>query len=410
MKKYILTFLIIISGLSAQSFRENIDQFKSNSFVRPASRDSIEILSFIEVPYSALQFVKKDNVFESGYEADIAIIDSKDEKMSSKLFSDKITVKKFGDTTSKIKRQILVNSFTLPTKNYIVKTTLKDLDIKLSAKKEQRIDLEDLNKRSSFQIYNPIFVKDQKGTWGLGENKFPTSSKRVIVENDLISFYQYAVLEPGAYTLTLSIMVDKKAQWTNIVDGVSSEGIVSHYIEVPLKDFDTRNMKLKVVLSQNNNTSSKSFPFKIKNPILFDGVDNIDKALDQMRYIMTTEEKKELRALKQSEKEKFFRKLWAKRDPVVKTKTNELLVEYYTRVAFAEENFSRGTSGGWKSDMGMIYILFGKPDDVVRSMNMQGSYNYETWSYFQIGEEFTFIDENGFGDYRLRQPRGAMSY
>ncbi len=129
-----------------------------------------------------------------------------------------------------------------------------------------------------------------------------------------------------------------------------------------------------------------------------------------MRYIMTTEEKKELRALKQSEKEKFFRKLWAKRDPVVKTKTNELLVEYYTRVAFAEENFSRGTSGGWKSDMGMIYILFGKPDDVVRSMNMQGSYNYETWSYFQIGEEFTFIDENGFGDYRLRQPRGAMSY
>ena len=54
--------------------------------------------------------------------------------------------------------------------------------------------------------------------------------------------------------------------------------------------------------------------------------------------------------------------------------------------------------------MGMVYILFGKPDDMVRSMNMQGSYNYETWYYFKINEEITFIDEYGFGDYRLRTP------
>ena len=138
--------------------------------------------------------------------------------------------------------------------------------------------------------------------------------------------------------------------------------------------------------------------------MIFDGIDNIDTALLQMSYILTSEEKKELKNLKQSEKEKFFRKVWAKRDPVVQTKINELMEEYYTRVSFAEENFSRGTSGGWKSDMGMVYILFGKPDDMVRSMNMQGSYNYETWYYFQINEEFTFIDEYGFGDYRLRTP------
>jgi len=163
-------------------------------------------------------------------------------------------------------------------------------------------------------------------------------------------------------------------------------------------------LKVKVVVSQNKNTSSKSFPFKIKNNALFDGIDNIDTALAQMSYILTSNEKKELKNLKQSEKEKFFRKVWAKRDPVVQTKVNELMEEYYTRVVFAEENFSRGVSVGWKSDMGMIYILLGKPDDMVRSMNMQGSYNYETWYYFQIGEEFTFIDEYGFGDYRLRTP------
>jgi GWxTD domain-containing protein len=138
--------------------------------------------------------------------------------------------------------------------------------------------------------------------------------------------------------------------------------------------------------------------------MLFDGIDNIDTALAQMSYILTSKEKKEIKNLKQSEKEKFFRTVWAKRDPIVKTKVNELMEEYYSRVAFTEENFSRGTSGGWKSDMGMVYILFGKPDDMTRSMNMQGSYNYEKWYYFQIGEEFTFIDDYGFGDYRLKTP------
>jgi GWxTD domain-containing protein len=88
----------------------------------------------------------------------------------------------------------------------------------------------------------------------------------------------------------------------------------------------------------------------------------------------------------------------------VTTKENELMTEYYRRVAFAEENFSRGTSGGWRSDMGMIYILFGRPDDISRSLNPQQSYNYETWYYYKINEEFSFVDDFGFGDYRLRSP------
>ena len=123
-----------------------------------------------------------------------------------------------------------------------------------------------------------------------------------------------------------------------------------------------------------------------------------------MNYILTTEERKELKNLKQSEKENFFKKSWARRDPKPETKINELMDEYYARVQFAEENFSRGSSGGWRSDMGMIFILFGKPDDIQRYSSMQSNYTYETWYYFSIGEEFAFVDDYGFGDYRLRRP------
>ena len=353
---------------------------------------------------NALQFLKKDGVFEAQYEASIAILDKDKEKQSSELFSDTITTKKFADTTSKVKRKIITTAFVLPVDSYTVTSSLKDLDIKLSAKKDQEIDLKSLIGSASFKIYDPIFVKEEKGSWGFGLNKFPTDSRRVIPLNDTISLYQYVVLNPGKYSVTMSVISDKKVQWEDSINATADDGVIGHLVNIPIKDISKRDLSLKVVVSQNNNTSSKSFPFKIKNAMIFDGIDNIDTALLQMSYILTSEEKKELKNLKQSEKEKFFRKVWAKRDPVVQTKINELMEEYYSRVGFAEENFSRGTSGGWKSDMGMVYILFGKPDDMVRSMNMQGSYNYETWYYFQINEEFTFIDEYGFGDYRLRTP------
>ena len=404
MKYFISSFLILLGVVYTQNLNQNIDQFKINSFVRPVAKDSIEVLSFLEISNNALQFLKKDGMFEAQYEAGITILDSDNEKQSSELISDTITAKNFADTTSKVNRKIITTAFVLPLDSYTVTSSLKDLDIKLFGKKEQKIDLKSLINNASFKIYDPIFIKESKGLWGFGLNEFPIDSRRVIPTNDTISLYQYIVLNPGEYTLTISVISDKKVQWKDSINASADSDVIGHLINIPLKGVDNRDLSLKVVVSQNKKTSSKSFPFKIKNAMIFDGIDNIDTALVQMSYILTSDEKKELKNLKQSEKEKFFRKVWAKRDPVAQTKVNELMVEYYTRVGFAEENFSRGTSGGWKSDMGMVYILFGKPDDMVRSMNMQGSYNYETWYYFKINEEITFIDEYGFGDYRLRTP------
>ena len=404
MKYFISSFLILLGVVYTQNLNQNIDQFKINSFVRPVAKDSIEVLSFLEISNNTLQFLKKDGVFEAQYEASIAILDSDNEKEYSELISDIITAKKYADTTSKVKRKIITSAFVLPLESYTVTSSLKDLDIKLSGKKEQKINLKSLINNASFKIYDPIFIKDSKGSWGFGLNEFPIDSRRVIPTNDTISLYQYIVLNPGEYALTISVISDKKVQWKDSINASADSNVIGHLINIPIKDIDKRNLSIKVSVTQNNNTSSRAFPFNIKSTMLFEKIDNIDTALVQMNYILTSDEKKELKNLKQSEKEKFFRKVWAKRDPVAQTKVNELMVEYYTRVGFAEENFSRGTSGGWKSDMGMVYILFGKPDDMVRSMNMQGSYNYETWYYFKINEEITFIDEYGFGDYRLRTP------
>ena len=100
---------------------------------------------------------------------------------------------------------------------------------------------------------------------------------------------------------------------------------------------------------------------------------------------------------------KLFYQFWKDRDPSPGTVVNELMDQYYYRVSYTNEHFT-SFSPGWKTDMGMIYILFGPPDDTQRSFSTGNRNTYETWYYYTINRNFSFYDENGFGDFNLTTP------
>ena len=71
--------------------------------------------------------------------------------------------------------------------------------------------------------------------WGFGLNEFPIDSRRVIPTNDTISLYQYIVLNPGEYTLTISVISDKKVQWKDSINASADSNVIGHLINIPLK-------------------------------------------------------------------------------------------------------------------------------------------------------------------------------
>jgi len=403
MKKFLI-YLLFISAIFSQNrnLGRNIDQFKISTFTRPLESGLVEVMCFVKIPNYSLQFVKEGRNFIAEYDASLSVTDKEDIEVATGSFSDKIIVKKFSQTTSRVKSTILSSSFIVPLKDYIVSVNIKDIDTKLTSKKTKKVDLEEFS--NTFQVYEPIFLKETEGEWGFSDNEFPIDSSQIIIKENQLKFYQYATISPGKYDMVINVFSGKKLQWTNTINSSSDNKVISHLINLPTKDINKVDLKIEITVNQGELSASKSSKFKSRDSFMFGGVGNIDLALSQMVYILTTEERKELKNLKQSEKENFFKKAWARRDPKPETKVNELMDEYYARVQFTEENFSRGTSGGWRSDMGMIFILFGKPDDIQKYSSIQSNYTYETWYYFSIGEEFAFIDDYGFGDYRLRRP------
>ena len=72
-------------------------------------------------------------------------------------------------------------------------------------------------------------------------------------------------------------------------------------------------------------------------------------------------------------------------------------------MAFANQNYGHYLEG-WRTDMGMIFVRFGSPDNIERHPFEYNVKPYEIWYYYQLNRQFIFVDETGFGDYRLRYP------
>ena len=104
-------------------------------------------------------------------------------------------------------------------------------------------------------------------------------------------------------------------------------------------------------------------------------------------------------------KKSFMDEFWRKRDSDPETPENEFKLEHYRRLNYANAQFSRTreSNDGWNTDMGRVYIVYGEPSEIERHVSSRGSKPREQWNYHELegGAYFIFVDEDGYGVYRL---------
>ena len=137
---------------------------------------------------------------------------------------------------------------------------------------------------------------------------------------------------------------------------------------------------------------------------------DLDEAIDQTRYIAGKDEWKKLKNAKGDQRLEEYKKFWLRRDPTPGTEINEALDAHYTRIEYANQNFRAMQNQGWRTDMGMVYVILGSPDDVERNAYPRYSKPYEIWYYYRYNTDFVFLDSTGFGDYRLETPYSIYEF
>lgn len=392
-----------IRGPLTGNRKKNIEKFTLTAVTKQQSAsDSINVIIYMQIPNYTLQFVKHDAGFIANYEATISFTGKKDRQIGRTFWQDSILISNYEETIARLKGITLATNFSVAPGEYKYSASLYDLDTKNTGESKAKLNLTKYSKKVT--LHPPVLLVDQEGEWGFRPNKIPSFFNSANEISDGLLIYISGKCAQGAYSLRYEVFSgDDKPRWSDSFSDTCYTGWFEQYLKIPSDAFDDITSNLKVTLTQSGESDSKTSKISIRHPGVSHLITNIDKALDQMTYILTSQERAQLKRQSKKQREKLFKEFWDSRDPTPGTVSNELMEEYYKRVAYTNEHFT-GISGGWKSDMGMIYIIFGVPEDIERSVMAQSRGNFEIWYYYRISRSFIFEDRDGLGYYRLTTP------
>ncbi len=389
------------------------------------SAGMVSLELYYQIFNHVLQFQKVGEIFEAHYEMSVTIKGKKGKQIAASSRTRKIKAASEQQATSSADYRTRQLNFDLPPGKYKValtlrdknaKTTLsRDLDLKLNSPIRRLPTLSDIElvqfaeqrqeSAKSFAKGDLTVIPSVTGSFGGEENS------RLLYYMEI---YRGTDLAERVRMETILREKKRKMVYRDSVTVLLPEASVRQLREVSLSDFRPGDYELEVVLKgrRNKKLDMKRKEFEIRWSVEAALKHDYETAVDQLAYIASRDEIKELKKTKTLEKRiKAFNKFWREHDPTPETPENELKTAFYRRVNFANQRFTVMGREGWRSDRGRIYIQYGEPDQIDDYPVAAGGRPYQLWHYYSQGayRKFTFVDEHEDGDYRLQFPYDGLN-
>lgn len=129
-------------------------------------------------------------------------------------------------------------------------------------------------------------------------------------------------------------------------------------------------------------------------------VTNFEDMVGLLRYFPPSPALDSLRKAPPEERGRLWRAFHQATDPNTATATNEVLDRYFARLARANLRFRDEGTAGWRTDRGEAYIRLGEPDEIFDASPASEG-RLIRWGYTSYQLVLYFVDETGFGRFRL---------
>jgi GWxTD domain-containing protein len=129
-------------------------------------------------------------------------------------------------------------------------------------------------------------------------------------------------------------------------------------------------------------------------------VTNFEDMVSLLRYFPPSAALDSLRKAAPADRGTAWRNFWKASDPNSATAANEALDQYVRLIALANLRFRDEGIPGWRTDRGEVLVRLGEPDEVFDA-SPQSEGRLIRWGYTQWQLALYFIDETGFGRFRL---------
>jgi GWxTD domain-containing protein len=374
-----------------------------------------------------LTFVRYDSRFKASYEIELLVLNKVNKQVTGTSAEEDYLVDTYEDTQSP--EDFLINAMNLSLYSGRYKLRARFIDGNSGSESVLEIDLIIPSRTSKKVTFSDIeFVREVSDS--TGKSTFNKRGKRVVpsVDRDfgdpdptLRIYYEIygGAREPGEYDLVYEIYgFGHRFSFQETTRVQIGPETFYRFESFPLEGFSGGDYMLSLTLWDKDKKKAEiERPFQVEWTLLSMLRNDYQKAIDEMRYAGTDEEIKELKEAKEEERLEKWIEFWKSRDPTPNTSENELRDEYYRRLKYANQNFAISNKEGWETDMGMVYIVYGHPDEVEKHPFDQDVRAYQKWYYYKVHSyldtrnvyrEFLFVDR-GDGEYELQPPYDGIN-
>jgi GWxTD domain-containing protein len=218
----------------------------------------------------------------------------------------------------------------------------------------------------------------------------------------LAAYVEAYELAPGE-PLQAAVRGEKGAiLWSQPVDLARTGRVASGVVQVPVSKLGIGAIEL--ILSRADVADTARTPlfvsFGDELPIA-----SFEDMLSYLRYYASPARVKALRDAASDMRSEAWSAFLAETDPVPTTPQHEGLQTYFARIQRANAEFREEGSQGWLSDRGMVFVSLGEPDQILEPNGMQLNQRgqAQVWDYQRLQLQLIFIDQTGFGRWRLTQ-------
>lgn len=375
--------------------------------------------AYLKIPYDDLQFLKSDQgSYQSVFEVSMVVFDEDDFQTDGKIWRDTLIVNSYDATNSRRDFALTQATFDVPPSKYRIHVGLLDMDTHRSTFQKTSIIARDFA-TPRLAVSDVLIAEDvvQLANGKLLATPLVGAPRQ---ENAKLFAYFEVYSKLDAPQLDVSYEIKNSHGDRVLAEHVKVERQgEATYLSIPLpsEKLPHDNYLIHAWVNSGKHQADSEHLFALRWEGIPASVADLELAIRQMRYIAKKDDLKKILESTADKQRGAFINFWRRIDPTPGTEQNELLDEYYRRINYANVNFG-GFQEGWKTDRGMVYVLFGPPNDIDRNPFSRSPRTargrtikaYEIWTYYDLNRQFVFLDENGYGDYRLDYPFAIDQY
>jgi GWxTD domain-containing protein len=359
--------------------------------------DSMIVVVGLSLRNRGLAFRREGNQFIAEYRVELTF--RQEGGVAQQAARDeRVRVGTFRETQRSDESVIFQQFVPLAAGQYVLSIVLRDRNSPNSTRYEQLVVVPQLTPPS---VAQPIAIYEGRPRTDVRAAPEIVLNPRSSVEygTDTLRFYTEAYgLRRGGWLVATAIDQNGRLAWADTIRADTDAPLRPIVLALPPDRLSLGRHELRVAL---DDTAAVATPFLVAFSDQY-AVANLDDIVALLRYFPGVDSLRTLLLASPGERSMAWQRFWRQSDPNPATPENEALDQYFARLQLANEQFREEGIPGWLTDRGEVLITLGEPDDVIdRRPDIQGRGRVIYWSYNEHRLTLAFIDDSGFGRFRL---------